>query len=283
MATVSKLLLLLLCSYYSLIAHAGEHSSYITGSVKTEAVCSEPKASPSSSDGGTVTLHHRHGPCSLLAPTKATPTMEEILLSDQLRASNIQRKLSGATDGTGGAQELEATLPTTLGTALETLQYVINVSIGTPAVSQTVMIDTSSDVSWVHCKPCSPCHSQVDPTFDPSMSSTYSAFPCSSAPSAQLGAGCSSSQCHYIVRYLDGSNTTGTYGSDTLTLGANVITGFQFGCSRTGTGLDGDKTAGLMGLGGDVQSLVSQTAGTFGRVFCWRRSRANTRMRLIAR
>ena len=42
MATVSKLLLLLLCSYYSLIAHA-EHSSYITGSVKTEAVCSEPK------------------------------------------------------------------------------------------------------------------------------------------------------------------------------------------------------------------------------------------------
>ena len=44
MATVSKLLLLLLCSYYSLIvAHAGEHSSYITGSVKTEAVCSEPK------------------------------------------------------------------------------------------------------------------------------------------------------------------------------------------------------------------------------------------------
>ncbi|PAN34393.1 hypothetical protein PAHAL_6G089700 [Panicum hallii] len=272
MATVSKLLLLLLCSYYALIARAGEHSSYITGSVKTEAVCFETKASPSSSGGGTVTLHHRHGPCSL-APTKATPTMEEILLSDQLRASNIQRKLTAATNGTGDAQKLEATLPTSLGTALETLQYVINISIGTPAVTQTMMIDTGSDVSWVHCKPCSPCHSQVDPIFDPSMSSTYSALSCSSAACAQLGSdssgGCSSSQCQYIVRYLDGSNTTGTYGSDTLTLGPNVITGFQFGCSRAGTGFDDEKTAGLMGLGGDVQSLVSQTAGTFGRAFSY--------------
>jgi len=220
-----------------------------------------------------VTLHHRHGPCSLLAPTKATPTFEEILLSDQLRASNIQRKLSPATNSTGGAEKLEATLPTTLGTALDTLQYVINVSLGTPAVSQTVMIDTGSDVSWVHCQPCSPCHSQADAIFDPSTSSTYSALSCSSTACAQLGAdgsgGCSSSQCQYIVRYLDGSNTTGTYGVDTLTLGPNVITGFQFGCSSAGTGFEDEKTAGLMGLGGDVPSLVSQTAGTFGRAFSY--------------
>ncbi|RCV30430.1 hypothetical protein SETIT_6G093900v2 [Setaria italica] len=273
MATVSKLLLLLFYSYCSLVAHAGDSPSYITGSIKTEAVCSEPKAAPSSSAGATVTLHHRHGPCSL-TPTNQTLNVEKILLSDQLRASNIQRLLSAAANATGDAQKLEATLPTTLGAALDTLQYVINVSIGTPAVTQTVMIDTGSDISWVHCKPCSPCHAQVDPVFDPSESTTYSPFSCGSAACAQLGvdggaAGCSGSQCQYIVRYLDGSNTTGTYSSDTLTLGPNVVPGFQFGCSRAGSGFEVEKTAGLMGLGGGAQSLVAQTAATFGPAFSY--------------
>nr|TKW02317.1 hypothetical protein SEVIR_8G236300v2 [Setaria viridis] len=263
MATVS--MLLLFYSYCSLVAHAGDSPSYITGSVKTEAVCSETKATPSSSAGATVTLHHRHGPCSL-TPTKQTLNVEKILLSDQLRASNIQRLLSAA------ANKLEATLPTTLGAALDTLEYVINVSIGTPAVTQTVMIDTGSDISWVHCKPCSPCHAQVDPVFDPSESTTYSPFSCGSAACAQLdvdggAAGCSGSQCQYIVRYFDGSNTTGTYSSDTLTLGPNVVTGFQFGCSRAG--FEVEKTAGLMGLGRGAQSLVAKTAATFGPAFSY--------------
>ncbi|CAO2187635.1 unnamed protein product [Urochloa humidicola] len=180
MATVPKLLLLLLCSYYSLtIAQAQDPLSYTTGSVKIQAACSEPKATPSTSAGTTVTLHHRHGPCSL-DPAKQTLTLEEILRRDQLRASYIQRKLSPSTNTTGDAQKLEATIPTTLGTALETLEYVINVTVGTPALTQTVMIDTGSDISWVHCKPCSPCHAQVDPIFDPTMSTTYSPFSCSS-------------------------------------------------------------------------------------------------------
>ncbi|OEL35359.1 Aspartyl protease family protein [Dichanthelium oligosanthes] len=329
MASASlKLLLLLLCSYHTLIARGGDDRSYkvlATGSVKTDAVCSEPKATPSSG-GATVPLHHRHGPCSQLL-SKKVPTFEEMLRGDQLRACYIQRKFSGA----GDVQQSDATVPTTLGSSLSSvivincnpefplnsvsvgvelgldnhihpsaslvmgprravlaaslpelligageefrltnsLEYVITVGIGSPVVTQTVLIDTGSDVSWVQCKPCSQCHSQADPLFDPSASTTYSRFSCSSAACAQLGLegnGCSSSQCQYIVKYGDGSRTTGTYSSDTLALGSNAVKSFQFGCSHAESGFD-NQTDGLMGLGGGAQSLVSQTAGTFGTAF----------------
>jgi hypothetical protein len=204
------------------------------------------------------------------------PTLEERLRRDQLRAAYIKRKFSGAKGGAAGDVEQSdaATVPTTLGTSLSTLEYVITVGIGSPAVTQTMSMDTGSDVSWVQCKPCSQCHSQADSLFDPSASSTYSPFSCSSAACAQLsqsqqGNGCSSSQCQYIVNYGDGSSTTGTYSSDTLTLGSNAIKGFQFGCSQSESGGFNDQTDGLMGLGGGAQSLASQTAGTFGKAFSY--------------
>ncbi|KAF8654960.1 hypothetical protein HU200_061392 [Digitaria exilis] len=278
MAAVSNLLLLLLslCIYNFFTAYAGDDPTrYTTGSIKTEAICSESKATTSTtSAGATLALHHRHGPCSL-DPSKETLTTEETLHSDQLRARNIHRKLSAAMNTAAtDAEKLEATVPTTLGTDLQTLQYLINVSIGTPAIAQTVMIDTGSDISWVHCKPCSPCHTQVDSIFDPSQSTTYSPISCSSTACVQLGndssAGCSSSkECQYVVNYVDGSNTTGTYSSDTLTLGPNVVSGFQLGCSRVVASDSDDLIAGLIGLGGGVQSLVSQTAAIFGPAFSY--------------
>ncbi|CAO1941959.1 unnamed protein product [Urochloa humidicola] len=276
MASVPKLLLLvLLCSYHTLVAHGGGGHGYTVLSVgslnKSDSVCSETKATPSSSTGFTVPLHHRHGPCSPLT-TKKMPTLAEMLQRDQLRAANVQRKFSAAVGtGAGVFQQSDATVPTTMGTSLNTLEYVITVSLGTPGVTQTVLIDTGSDVSWVQCKPCSQCHSQADPLFDPTLSITYSPFSCGSATCTQLGQegnGCSNSQCQYIVKYGDGSSTTGTYSSDTLALGSNTVSNFQFGCSNVESGFN-DQTDGLMGLGGGPQSLVSQTAGTFGSAFSY--------------
>jgi len=278
MAAATKLLLLLVCSYHSLLAHARHGPSYrvlATGSLSPDAVFTELKAVlPSSGGGTTIPLHHRHGPCSP-RPSKEMPTLEEMLRRDQLRAGYIQRMFSGATNGTrdNRAQQSEATVPTTLGSSLDTLEYVITVGIGSPAATQTILIDTGSDVSWVQCKPCPECHSQVDALFDPSSSSTYSSFSCDSAACAQLGEegnpGCSSSQqCQYTVHYADGSSATATYSSDTLTLGSHTISSFQFGCSHAMSGHD-DLTDGLMGLGGGPQSLVSQTAGTFGTAFSY--------------
>jgi hypothetical protein len=130
-----------------------------------------------------------------------------------------------------------------------------------------MFIDTGSDLSWVQCRPCPvpPCHCQKDVVFDPSKSSTYSSFPCGSAACARLGDeitnGCSNSQCDYVVKYGDGSNTTGTYSSDTLTMASSALLNkFLFGCSHAEPGFrDSDRTDGLLGLGRGQQSLVSQT------------------------
>ncbi|KAM3214430.1 hypothetical protein ACQJBY_066747 [Aegilops geniculata] len=280
MASVSKLVLLLLCAYHTLVAHAGDdlRSYYMVlpaGSLKSATVnCTDHKVSSPSGGGVRVPLHHRHGPCSPASSTKA-PTLEEMLWRDQLRADYIGRKFSGVKGG--GVEQSDVTVPTLLGLSLGTLEYVVTVGIGSPAVNQTMFIDTGSDVSWVQCKPCSRCHSQADPLFDPRSSSTYSPFTCSSAACAQLrqdgqGNGCSGSQCQFVVNYGDGSRTTGTYSSDTLSLGSNSVSNFQFGCSQSESGLllnDQDQTAGLIGLGGGAQSLATQTAGTFGNAFSY--------------
>ncbi|EEC71061.1 hypothetical protein OsI_02803 [Oryza sativa Indica Group] len=240
---------------------------------------------PSSSDGtSSVTLSHRYGPCSPADPNSGEkrPTDEELLRRDQLRADYIRRKFSGSNGTAAGedGQSSKVSVPTTLGSSLDTLEYVISVGLGSPAMTQRVVIDTGSDVSWVQCEPCpapSPCHAHAGALFDPAASSTYAAFNCSAAACAQLGDsgeanGCDAkSRCQYIVKYGDGSNTTGTYSSDVLTLsGSDVVRGFQFGCSHAelGAGMD-DKTDGLIGLGGDAQSLVSQTAARYGKSFSY--------------
>uniref|UniRef100_A0ACD5YY85 Uncharacterized protein n=1 Tax=Avena sativa TaxID=4498 RepID=A0ACD5YY85_AVESA len=262
------LLLLLLCSYHSVAARAADdahriHKVLAAASHTAEAVCSQPQVTPSSSSGATVRLSHRYGPCAP-APSTDEPTVAELLRRDQLRVEYVQGKYHGGNDE---LNQSKITVPTILGSALDTLEYVITVAIGSPAVTQNMMIDTGSDISWVHCS--TPSGSIL---FDPVGSSTYAPFSCTSAPCTQLGVdgnGCSSSQCQYMVMYGDGSNTTGTYGSDTLALtDSETVTDFRFGCSHKEEGFD-DKLDGLMGLGGGAESLVSQTAATYGEAFSY--------------
>ncbi|EMS59090.1 Aspartic proteinase nepenthesin-2 [Triticum urartu] len=49
---------------------------------------------------------------------------------------------------------------------------------GKPGVRQTVIIDTSSDITWVQCLPCPvpQCHLQKDPLYDPADSTTSIGF-----------------------------------------------------------------------------------------------------------
>ncbi|XP_037469908.1 aspartyl protease family protein At5g10770-like [Triticum dicoccoides] len=279
MASIPKLVILLLCTcLHTLLAHGGDdlrtYKVLHAGALKSATVnCSQPQVTPSSG-GVTVPLHHRHGPCSPV-PSKKAPTLEEMLRRDELRAAYITRKYSGVKGGAGDVEQSDVTVPTTLGTSLGTLEYLITVGIGSPAMTQTMLIDTGSDVSWVQCKPCLQCHLQADSLFDPSSSSTYSPFSCSSAACAQLrqsheGNGCSGSQCQYMVKYGDGSIGAGTYSSDKLALGSSAVNNFQFGCSQSESGnLLEDQTDGLMGLGGGAQSLATQTAGTFGKAFSY--------------
>jgi hypothetical protein len=156
------------------------------------------------------------------------------------------------------------------------LEYVVTLGIGTPAVQQTVLIDTGSDLSWVQCKPCNStqCYPQKDPLFDPSKSSTFAPVPCGADACKQLlvdgyNNSCTGSTCGYAIEYGNRAITTGVYATETLTLNAGVtVSNFGFGCGSNQHG-PYDKFDGLLGLGGAPESLVSQTSALYGGAFSY--------------
>uniref|UniRef100_A0A0D9VKC0 Peptidase A1 domain-containing protein n=1 Tax=Leersia perrieri TaxID=77586 RepID=A0A0D9VKC0_9ORYZ len=286
---------LLLCSVleffpcHSAVA-AGVGRGFVTVSTSSFAVsstCIDDSASPgraapprqNGTSAAVLRLTHRHGPCGPAAKASALgttpPSLLDTLRADQRRAEYVLRRVSGAAAGLEIAGSKSATVPANLGFSIGTLQYVVTVSLGTPAVAQTVEVDTGSDVSWVQCKPCPspPCYNQKDPLFDPTRSSSYSAVPCGSPACSSLklyASGCSSGgQCGYVVSYGDGSTTTGVYSSDALTLtGSDSLKGFLFGCGHSQQGLFAG-IDGLLGLGRQSQSLVSQASNTYGGAFSY--------------
>ncbi|XVF59835.1 hypothetical protein PTKIN_Ptkin07bG0307400 [Pterospermum kingtungense] len=150
-----------------------------------------------------------------------------------------------------------------------------NVSVGTPALSFLVALDTGSDRFWLPCD-CLSCVSglitsngqEIDfNIYSPNTSSTSSKVPCSSAMCKQRGK-CSSSQsdCPYQVRYLsNGTSSTGVLVEDILHLTTDdnktrpVEANITFGCGKVQTGsfLYGAAPNGLFGLGMDDISVPS--------------------------
>ncbi|KQK18490.1 aspartyl protease family protein At5g10770 isoform X2 [Brachypodium distachyon] len=279
------LLCVLVCSYCSVALGGNEHGFVVvpTSSFVPAAACSTPigVGNPDPTRAS-VPLAHRHGPCApkgSSATDKKKPSFAERLRSDRARADHILRKASGRRMMSEGGG---ASIPTYLGGFVDSLEYVVTLGIGTPAVQQTVLIDTGSDLSWVQCKPCnaSDCYPQKDPLFDPSKSSTFATIPCASDACKQLPVdgydnGCTNNtsgmppQCGYAIEYGNGAITEGVYSTETLALGSSaVVKSFRFGCGSDQHG-PYDKFDGLLGLGGAPESLVSQTASVYGGAFSY--------------
>ncbi|KAL6861429.1 hypothetical protein ACP4OV_017129 [Aristida adscensionis] len=267
----SVFLLLLLLSISSPVAHARyqeqthDHAA-ATSSPKSRAVCLGHRVSIPFSSGTWLPLNHRHGPCSPLPSSErvpSSPAAAQALRRGELRTDAIGRGTQGGT-----TQHDDVTIPTSFkNTSLHTLQYVVTVGLGTPAINQTVYIDTGSDLSWVQCRPCPvpPCHAQKGAMFDPSRSATYSPFSCDSAACHGLDdfIGCNGSLCQYGILYGDNSSDNGTYSADKLTLTPGyAIDGFRFGCTHVENDSvaqsTDDLTDGLLGLSASNVSLVSQ-------------------------
>ncbi|XP_072994842.1 aspartyl protease family protein At5g10770-like [Typha latifolia] len=225
------------------------------------------------SDEQRLNLVHQHGPCSPLHHKKNL-SHKQILINDQSRVDWIHRQISSSTFKQQGKLQdslASATIPARSGSSLNVGNYIVSIGIGTPRRDFSVVFDTGSDVTWIQCKPCVDyCHPQEDQLFDPLQSSTYANISCGSPYCSQLSSdGCSASGCLYSVRYGDGSYTVGFFAQDTLTLTpSNVVPNFRFGCGENNKGLFGG-TAGLLGLGGDTTSLVSQAYQKFGGVFSY--------------
>lgn len=201
---------------------------------------------------------------------------QTILISDEARVSYLRSRIkNAAVSRLQNQQGSGAQIPLTSGAKLQTLNYVVTVEFGSRKM--TVIVDTGSDLTWIQCKPCTSCYSQQDPLFDPSASPSYQQIPCNSPTchSLQLATGtpstCGSNQqpsCKYAISYGDGSYTRGVLAREEINLAGTIVDGFAFGCGQSNRGLFGG-TSGLMGLGRNELSLVSQTLAQFGGVFSY--------------
>ncbi|KAG2583282.1 hypothetical protein PVAP13_6KG166818 [Panicum virgatum] len=261
MPLVPSLFLLLLlhlsCSPTVQLAAADEHKYTLVAmsSLKPKATCSGYRVSPPQNITW-VPLNHPHGPCSPLSDA-ATPSLAELLHHDQLRVDGIHMRLSNDTPGDSKKTQSDQNYQTE--------------SYG----NVTFVLDTASDVPWVQCLPCPipPCHPQVDSFYDPSRSPSSAPFSCTSPTCTGLGTyanGCVNNQCQYRVVYPDGTSTSGSYIADLLTFDAsNAVPSFKFGCSHAEQGSFDSRAAGILALGGGPESLLSQTASRYGKVFAY--------------
>ncbi|KAK6927689.1 Xylanase inhibitor, N-terminal [Dillenia turbinata] len=182
------------------------------------------------------------------------PNVEQLSLHDEERASYINGhgKKTLTTNSIDRSQSASHSSDST-GNG----NFYTKLAFGTPEQTESLIIDTGSDLTWIQCQPCTSCYEQKGPIFDPSKSSTYSNTSCISG-----------SENIYDQRYNDKTYSRGVYGCDKLALSPYDIQNFQFGCGRDNSPGFGEN-AGILGLGRGKLSLMSQAASKFNQVFSY--------------
>ncbi|KAM7459624.1 hypothetical protein LguiA_036618 [Lonicera macranthoides] len=243
-----------------------------TSSLLPSSVCDSSTKGPNKR-ASSLKLVHRHGPCT--QQKSNSPTIYQILSQDQSRVSLIQSRIALASKTTNTQRDSKVKLPGRLGDSLGSSNYIVNIGLGTPKKNLSLIFDTGSDLMWTQCKPCPKCYLQKEPVFDPSGSSSYSNITCGSRECKQLNGNndCESNTCVYNQSYNDKSSSRGFLAKETLTLTpTDVFKGFVFGCGQqnidNNDGLFGE-TAGLLGLGPEEFSFLSQTNEKYGKYFSY--------------
>ncbi|EED12554.1 aspartic-type endopeptidase (OpsB), putative [Talaromyces stipitatus ATCC 10500] len=113
----------------------------------------------------------------------------------------------------------------------ETL-YFCNITLGTPAQSLRLTLDTGSSDLWVNAPNSTSCSGRVDQctssgTYNTSSSSSYRHV-----------------SSDFNISYVDGTGAAGDYVTDTLTIGGVTIPAFQFG-----VGYSSSSNVGVLGIG----------------------------------
>ncbi|XP_047339543.1 aspartyl protease family protein At5g10770-like [Impatiens glandulifera] len=223
---------------------------------------------------------HRNGPCSKLTNNDKA-TVNEFLIQDESRVKSIhsRAKINSASKTNTPLQDTDSiSIPAKSGFSLGTRNFIVTVGLGTPKRDLSLIFDTGSDLIWTQCQPCEgTCYSQQEPIFDPSLSKSYKNVPCSSPQCSALISATgkqprclsSTNTCTYGIQYGDRSLSVGYLATETLTLSpTDIFPNLYFGCGENNQGLF-NGAAGLIGLGRDPLSLVSQTAGKYGKYFSY--------------
>ncbi|KAL6295889.1 hypothetical protein ACE6H2_004031 [Prunus campanulata] len=104
---------------------------------------------------------HKHGPCSKFHKSSKTSTTTsdekyhaQILKQDQARVNSIHSRLSHNCNNDPLTQSAATTLPAKSGVVIGSGNYIVTVSLGTPAKQLSPAFDTGSDLTWTQCQPC---------------------------------------------------------------------------------------------------------------------------------
>jgi len=158
-------------------------------------------------------------------------------------------------------------------------EFLMNYSVGTPPFQILGLVDTGASTIWMQCQPCKNCYKQSRPIFDPSISSTYSSIPCVAAECLSAeNTFCSfnnGKHCAYRVSYGDGSASAGDFSWDTITLTSSsenrdiALPKIVIGCGHSNTGIFGEQSSGVVGLGNGPFSLATQLRPKTGGIFSY--------------
>ncbi|KXT05897.1 hypothetical protein AC578_397 [Pseudocercospora eumusae] len=122
--------------------------------------------------------------------------------------------------------------------------YFMNVTIGTPAQSLRLHVDTGSSDLWVNVADSSFCS---DDSNQCSISGTYSANDSSTYQFINSD---------FNISYLDGSGSLGDYASDTVSFGGVSIENQQFGI-----GYESSSAESILGIGYPINEVAVQYNG----------------------
>ncbi|KAL3717155.1 hypothetical protein ACJRO7_008696 [Eucalyptus globulus] len=144
------------------------------------------------------------------------------------------------------------------------ISLTVSLTVGTPPQNVSMVIDTGSELSWLHCNrtPDFPL------SFDPTRSASYAPIPCSSPTCTArtrdfpIPASCDAGNlCHATLSYADASSSEGNLAADTFYVGSGRIPGMVFGCMGSASSSNPEEDArntGLMGMNLGSLSFVSQ-------------------------
>ncbi|KAK7290216.1 hypothetical protein RIF29_04483 [Crotalaria pallida] len=112
------------------------------------------------------------------------------------------------------------------------MALIVSLPIGTPPQLQQMILDTGSQLSWIQChKKTRQPPPTPTPSFDPSLSSTFSVLPCThpvckpQIPDFTLPTSCDQNRlCHYSYFYADGTYAEGNLVREKFTFSPSVIT-----------------------------------------------------------
>jgi hypothetical protein len=88
--------------------------------------------------------------------------------------------------------------------------YFVELSLGTPQISQYLLIDGGSGLIWTQCLPCINCFNQILPLYSSIDSATYQKIPCTDPRCRKPLCKCVDGNCVYRQLYGGGAETKGT-------------------------------------------------------------------------